>query len=133
MSYAIVDVVGDPTAPFSPPPVALTGMESDDTSLSELLRSQLLLAKRLQEKLLSNDMAALSPREMKELVSSLSTLLTLAHRTGQAEEEIQTYKTYVSIVNDFLKRRSDGLGEDLAAELRKVALDYKEAPSTLLP
>lgn len=78
-------------------------------------------------------MAALSPREMKELVSSLSTLLTLAHRTGQAEEEIQTYKAYVSIVNDFLRRRSDGLGEDLASELREVAKGYRDIPEALFP
>ena len=122
----------DPTSSFVP---ASAGAEdaNADANLSDLLRSQLLLAKRLQEKLLSDDMAALSPREMKELVSSLSTLLTLAHRTGQAEEEIQTYKTYVSIVNDFLRRRSDGLGADLAAELREVAADYRDAPAELLP
>ena len=121
----------DPTAPFtSDIPSEDAG---SDANLSDLLRSQLMLAKKLQEKLLSNDMAAMAPREMKELVSSLSTLLNLAHRTGQAEEEIQTYKAYVAVVNDFLRRRSDGLGEDLAAELRQVAQSYRDVPTTLLP
>lgn len=95
-----------------------------EIGLSQLLQSQLRLAERLQNKLLNGGINELPPREMKELVNSVSTLLTLAHRTGQAEKEIQTYKLFVVTVMDFLRRRSDSLGIDLASELREVAKEY---------
>ena len=103
-----------------------------EANLSNLLQSQLQLAEKLQEKILDGGLTTLPPRELKELVNSVSTLLTLAHRTGQADQEIQTYKLYVSVVNDFLRRRSDALGEDLAEELRVVAREYAGAPMHLM-
>jgi hypothetical protein len=92
----------------------------------------LQVAQELQKKLLGGSLDNLPPRDLKEMVNSVSTLLTLAHRTGQAEQEIKTYRLYVSVVNDFLRRRSDSLGEDLAAELRKVAAEYADVPDEML-
>jgi hypothetical protein len=126
----------DPTAPFES---AYDDYDNDyepdsgqPADLSTLLQSQLRLAERLQKKLLGGGLNSMPAREMKELVNSLSTLLTLAHRTNQANEEIQTYKMFVTVVMDFLKRRGDSLGEDLAEELRQVGKEYAGAPVDLL-
>ena len=37
----------------------------------------------------------------------------------------QTYRSFVSVVLEFLKSRSDSLGEDLLAELRKTGAEMK--------
>lgn len=121
--FAVVDPAYLPDrAPASSP------QGQGQVGLSQLLQSQLQLAEKLQMKLLNGGLNSLPPREMKELVNSVSTLLTLAHRTGQAEKEIQTYKLFITAVMDFLRRRSDELGVDLANELREVAKEYAGAP-----
>ena len=136
--------MADPSAPFFPDeftaeapfdfpePVSRPRAGKGEANLSNLLQSQLQLAEKLQEKILDGGLTTLPPRELKELVNSVSTLLTLAHRTGQADQEIQTYKLYVTVVNDFLRRRSDRLGEDLAESLREVAREYAGAPMHLM-
>jgi len=131
----------DPTAPFGAAfyndedevyvPESST-REVPKADLSSLLQSQLRLAEKLQDKLLNGGLNTLPPREMKELVNSVSTLLTLAHRTDQANREIQTYKLFVTVVMDFLKQRGDTLGEDLAEELRRVGKEYAGAPVELM-
>lgn len=122
-----------PTAPPVPPDTSFDPRQGNDASLGTLLQTQLKVAQSLQQKLLGGNLDALPPRDLKEMVNSVSTLLTLAHRTGQADQEISTYRLYVTIVNDFLRRRSDTLGEDLAAELRRVAAEYADTPTELLP
>ena len=127
----------DPTAPIHRPSpvsdVSPSPTQNSEASLGSLLQTQLQVAQELQKKLLGGSLDALPPRDLKEMVNSVSTLLTLAHRTGQADQEIRTYRLYVDIVNDFLRRRGDSLGEDLAAELRQVASEYQDAPTDLLP
>ena len=107
----------DPTKPipYAPPPPP-----SEDADLATLLSKQLSIASVLQDALL-RDQNSLTTRELKDLASSASTLLSLSHRTDAALASLTTYRTFVSVVLEFLRERSDTLGEDLMARLRQTA------------
>lgn len=107
----------DPLAPLSTAP---SGANQDPTAtLEEVLATQLGLAKRLQQRLINEEY--LEPRDYKDLVSTANNILALAHRTEEATRIIGTYKLFVSTVTEFLRNRSDTIGEDLIEELLKTA------------
>lgn len=107
----------DPLAPLSASP---SGANQDPTAtLEEVLATQLGLAKRLQQRLINEEY--LEPRDYKDLVSTANNILALAHRTEEATRVIATYKLFVSTVTEFLRNRSDTIGEDLIEELLKTA------------
>jgi hypothetical protein len=105
--------------PPRPEPVDL-----EDTDLSALLGRQLEIAGILQKALI-REKNSLTTRELKDLASSASTLLSLSHRTDQVLASLNTYKAFTSVVLEFLKERSDTLGEDLLAKLREVAEEMR--------
>ena len=114
----------DPTKPV-PYAAPNLGAASDDTAdLADLLGRQLVIAGVLQDALLK-DKNSLTTRELRDLASSASTLLSLSHRTESALATISTYRSFVSVVLEFLKSRSDSLGEDLLAELRKTGAEMR--------
>lgn len=102
----------------------------DDADLAVLLGRQLTIAGVLQDALL-RDKKSLTTRELRDLSSSASTLLSLSHRTDQVLSQLVTYRSFVSVVLEFLKSRSDLLGEDLLAELRKTARDMRTSEGAM--
>jgi hypothetical protein len=94
------------------------------SSVQSLLETQLTIAADLQE-LIRSQSSSLSPREYKELATATSNLIGLAHKTDETLKTIQSYRVFVDVVLDFLRQRSDSLGEDLLAELREVAKGLK--------
>ncbi len=118
----------DPTMPLA---AQQDEPETDDgADLAVLLGRQLTIAGVLQDALL-RDKNSLTTRELRDLSSSASTLLSLSHRTDQALSQLVTYRSFVSVVLEFLKSRSDLLGEDLLAELRKTARDMRTPEGAL--
>ena len=111
----------DPTRPMPPRPEPV---DLEDTDLSALLGRQLEIAGILQKALI-REKNSLTTRELKDLASSASTLLSLSHRTDQVLASLNTYKAFTSVVLEFLKERSDTLGEDLLAKLREVAEEMR--------
>lgn len=111
----------DPTKPL---PYAAPAAATDDADLANLMGRQLTIAGILQDALL-RDQNSLTTRELRDLSSSASTLLSLSHRTDQALAQLTTYRSFVSVVLEFLKSRSDSLGEDLLAELRKTGAEMR--------
>ena len=114
------DTALDPTKPVPYAAPAAT----DDADLANLMGRQLTIAGILQDALL-RDQNSLTTRELRDLSSSASTLLSLSHRTEQALAQLTTYRSFVSVVLEFLKSRSDSLGEDLLAELRKTGAEMR--------
>jgi hypothetical protein len=68
----------------------------------------------------------LEPREVKEYLSSITTILTLAHRTEDLVKELKTYQQFRDVVIDWARSRSDGLGEDLVEALRQHAEQFRQ-------
>lgn len=98
--------------------------EQDDTiddapDLAQLLKSQARLAASLQRRVETSP--TLEIKELKDIATACSTLVNGVHRTGEIHRELETYRLFHSIVLEFLKTRSDALGEDLLSELRTVA------------
>ena len=97
-----------------------TGNEDSSAAipdLAKLLKSQARLAQILQEKAVNN----LDVKELKDIATASSTLVNGVHRTGELHRTIESYRLFHSVVLEFLRQRSDTLGEDLLAELRTVA------------
>jgi len=109
----------DPSQPF-PSSVAVSTADGE-TSLSEVLNTQLSLAKEIQERLRGSSGRNLDPREYKDLVSAASGIVSMAHRTQEAVRTIETYEAFAGVVFEFLRERGDNLGEDLVAKLKEVA------------
>lgn len=112
----------DPTKPI--PYTALPDASEEEVDLATLLDKQLRIANVLQTALLK-DQNSLTTRELKDLASSASTLLSLSHRTDSALASLTTYRTFVSVVLEFLRERSDTLGEDLMTKLRQTAAEMR--------
>jgi hypothetical protein len=104
----------NPTQPLT---AARTAALADDPTLEGLLSSQLKLAQTLQERLNRQDGDELSARDYRDFVSSATSIIGLAHRTEEALKEIRTLRTFIEVVLEFMKERSDTLGEDLVAQL----------------
>ena len=111
-----------PVNPFNNTPAP----PSDTVSLSTLLQSQLRLVKKLQDQLTRGGIESLEPREVKEYLSSITTILTLAHRTEDLVKELKTYQQFRDVVIDWARSRSDGLGEDLVEALRHHAEQFRQ-------
>ena len=95
-------------------------ISSSSNDLQGLLETQLQIAGALQQ-LIIRDQRTLSARDFKDLSSAASSLIALSHRTERTLEEISTYRVFASTVLEFLRKRSDSLGEDLLEELHRVA------------
>lgn len=95
-------------------------ISSSSNDLQGLLETQLQIAGALQQ-LIIRDQRTLSARDFKDLSSAASSLIALSHRTERTLEEISTYRVFASTVLEFLRKRSDSLGEDLLDELHRVA------------
>lgn len=117
----------DPSQPLTP--ASLPGSRTDrQARVQDLLETQLSIAQDLQE-LIRDQKSSLSPRDMKDLSTTASNLIGLAHRTDHLLKSVQTYQTFTEVVLEFLRQRSDQLGEDLLQELRKVAKGLKAEAS----
>ena len=104
----------NPTQPLT---AARTAALADDPTLEGLLSSQLKLAQTLQERLNRQDGDELSARDYRDFTSAATNIIALAHRTEEALREIRTLRTFIEVVLEFMKERSDTLGEDLVAQL----------------
>jgi len=113
----------DPTS-IMPKAKSSAASKGGVTSLDTILAEQLQLAATLQSRLEIED---LDPREYKELVSSINSIVTMAHRTEQARQTIETYKLFVEVTLTFLKSRSDSMGEDFIKELRASAATLRSS------
>ena len=100
------------------------GGADEDTSLETLLKNQIIIAGELQ-KVIKKEGAGLSTKELKELVSTSSSIVTAAYKAGESLRALTTYRTFVEVVLEFIRRRSDTLGEDLSEELQKVAREMR--------
>lgn len=98
--------------------------QTQNVSLEKVLSTQLQLAQQIQNRLIGAQ-ESFEPRDFKDLVGTTSNIIGLAHRTEEAMRVISTYKLFVSTVVEFLKTRSDALGEDLVEELLEVARGLK--------
>lgn len=93
------------------------GSDGEIPDLAQLLKSQARLAQILQEKAVNN----LDVKELKDIATASSSLVNGVHRTGELHRAIETYRLFHAVVLEFLRQRSDALGEDLLAELKTVA------------
>ncbi|MEN6304897.1 MAG: hypothetical protein ABFD96_19355 [Armatimonadia bacterium] len=110
----------DPSAPIANQHTT----EPPEADLQDLLEKQLKIASAMQQVIL-RDQSSLSPRDLKDLAAAASSLISLSHRTEQTLREITTYRTFVTTVLEFLRRRSDSVGTDLLAELKAVAKELR--------
>lgn len=99
-------------------------IDSGTVSYETLLKKQIQIASALQEKICQPGQA-LEVRELKDLITASSNLVTAAHRGGEALKSLETYRIFVGVVTEFLRRRSDTLGEDLVEELKAVAQEMR--------
>jgi hypothetical protein len=108
----------NPSAPIQKkPPQSAANVDT-----SSLLTKQMKIAGILQDTvLLGKD--SLGTRDLKDLATASSTMIGLAQKTDHLLREVETLRLFSVVVMDFLRRRSDTLGEDLLAELRLVAED----------
>jgi len=102
-----------------------TREEEPTQTLSTMMTRQLQLAGTLQRVLSDHledaDNSNLNVKETKEIVSAISNIMAMAHRTDEIISEVETYKAFVNIIIGFLQSRSDELSEDLIALLRDYA------------
>ncbi len=117
----------DPTMPFNDQ--AKSGFEFSLNELSQsgevptvegLFRTQMRMVSALQAKLASSA-DSLSSRDFRDLLATTTNILSLAHRTDELQKTIATYKLFAATVMEFLRSRSDQLGEDLVEQLREVS------------
>jgi hypothetical protein len=94
--------------------------DTDIVDVRELLERQLRIASSLQEAII-NDNGELTPKDLGSLASTASAVIGLGHKTEQLLTEISTLRLFSQVVLEFLRNRSDSLGEDLLKELRGVA------------
>jgi hypothetical protein len=94
--------------------------EPDLVDVRQLLERQLQIASSLQEAIL-RDGDSLAPKELQALASTASSVISLSWKTEQLIQEISTLRLFSQVVLEFLRNRSDQLGEDLLSELRDVA------------
>lgn len=119
----------DPSTVYAPDRYgdSSSGDESAPVSLETLLDTQLRVAGKLQEIVLQDLRSkAYDPSALKDLVNATNSLVALGHKTEEALKKINTLQKFVGVVVEFLRARSDSLGEDLLAELQEVAQQMGE-------
>ena len=119
---------GSPFHASRPPPPPPGLDEERQLDLGSLLKEQMRLASKLQEKL--GNMADAeggidNARDFQSLLAGTSGVLSLAHRTDELSQTLDTYKLFVDVTLEFVRRRSDQLGTDLLEELKTVAADLR--------
>lgn len=95
------------------------GFTTDVVDVQHLLERQLTIASSLQDTIIKQG-SGLSPKDMKDLSSTASSMIALSHKTEQLLKEISTLRLFTQTVMEFLRQRSDLLGEDLLQELKSV-------------
>lgn len=96
----------------------------EEMSFEELLKKQIYIAGSIQERICDPNQHY-EIKEIKDLVMTSSSLLTLAQRSGEALSSLETYRVFLSIVVEFLKRRRDTTGEDLLSELKEISHELR--------
>lgn len=119
----VINGFDDPSY-VSPPDPSFTFEADLDVTFEELLKKQILIANALQERICKPG-EPLDVRDLKDLVTASSSLVSAVQRGGEALKSLETYRVFINIVVEFLKRRSDSTGEDLMAELRSVAQELR--------
>lgn len=101
-----------------------TSMAVNDRPIDvqHLLERQLQIASALQTRIVE-DAGSLSSKDLKDLSSTASSMIALSHKTEQLLKEVATLRLFSSVVMEFLRTRNDTLGEDILAELKRVADD----------
>lgn len=114
------------------PPSPMGAQSQDEATLESILKAQLNIASTIQSKLESE--SNLDPREYKDLIVAATGIISLAHRTEESLKTITTLQLFVDTVMEFLKSRSDTVGEDLVAALVRVAegLNAREEVSSVI-
>jgi hypothetical protein len=119
-------------SPFhaSRPPPPPPGLDDEERplDLASLLKEQLRLASKLQEKLgkMADAEGGIdNARDFQSLMAGTSNVLSLAHRTDELSQTLDTYKLFIDVTLEFIRRRSDQLGTDLLEELKGVAADLR--------
>lgn len=115
--------LNDPTSILTSFP-GFDGNLNEAVSLEDLLKNQIIIAGELQ-KIIRQQGSHLDPKELKDLVQTSSTVVAAAYKAGESLRALSTYRTFVEVVLEFLKRRSDTLGDDLLAELLSTARDLR--------
>lgn len=115
----------DPTKPLPPEHGRDSSAPSDrKVSLDGILEKNLEVADIILKKL-GSESTDFTPREFKDLVSAAGSIASLAHRTENLQRQLRTYQLFTETVMDFLRNRSDALGEDLVSELQRVSFSLK--------
>lgn len=111
-----------PSMPVTSPPWEAKDSQDNlpDVTLDELFRTQLKLVASVQGRLFTSA-DSMTSRDFRDLVSVSSNVLALAHRTESLQKTIATLELFSATVLEFLKSRSDTVGEDLVARLKEVA------------
>lgn len=94
------------------------GAVPSSASLSDILTKQLEVAGDIQKQLTNG---TLDPKDYKDLITAANNIITMAHRTDESLRIIETYKIFTESVMEFLRSRSDQLGEDLVKQLKTTA------------
>lgn len=114
----------DPSKPLPAP--GNSSPQDPAPTLEGLLSSQLRLAQSLQTRLNNQEAeGTLSPRDYRDFASAATGIISLAHRTEEALKVIKTYSTFFEVVLEFVRSRSDSLGEDLVAKLMETSRELR--------
>jgi hypothetical protein len=99
----------------------VSGIErSNVPSFIELINAQTRLIALVQNEV-ETQRDTLSPRELKDLIATLGSHLSLLHRVQEAQRSIATYQLFVSVIVEWVKGLEPPLAQKLLAELRATA------------
>ena len=103
----------------------VSGKENTDVpDFVELLRAQTRLIFILQKDL-EAQRDTMSPREMKDLIATIGSHLSLLHRMQEAQQLIATYELLIEEIMIWAKTLDPTLAEQLLTHLRAAAASAK--------
>jgi hypothetical protein len=97
---------------------------SSESSLEDLLKNQLSIAAKLQQ-MITRDGDSYTSRDLKDLISVSTSLVSSAHKTGETLKELTTYRKFFETVIEFIRQRQDGFGQELLEHLKVVSEEMK--------
>lgn len=112
-----------PTSIIAPTLGAFSG-EALEVSLESLLSNQVTIAGELQ-RIITSSGGQMDTKDLRDLVSTLSALVNSIHKANEPLKALSTYRLFTDVVIEFIRRRSDTLGDDLVAELHQVARELR--------
>lgn len=121
------DYSDDPSSYFPEgiPSGAFSGEVLEVRSIDDLYNNQLSIAAEVQ-RLIINSKGTLASDELKELVALSVQLVNAINRTEETVKALNTYKAFFGVIIEFLRRRTDAVGDDLVAELKAVATEMRQ-------